>query len=107
MTGPAALGPLLDRGDEVWGDALAAPRVVVAGPGQPFVTALLARRSAPLLVVTPRSSDAQALTDGLAALIGEDRVASFPAWETLPDERLSPQPATVGRRACWPASQRL
>jgi transcription-repair coupling factor (superfamily II helicase) len=99
VTEPAALGPLLGRGDEVWGEALGAPRLVVASAGQPYVVSLLAERAAPLLVVTPRSSDAQSLADGLAAHLGADRVATFPAWETLPDERLSPQPATVGRRA--------
>ncbi|MDP8977219.1 MAG: transcription-repair coupling factor, partial [Actinomycetota bacterium] len=36
--------------------------------------------------------------DGLAAFLGGAAVAGFPAWETLPYERLSPQPATVGAR---------
>ena len=31
-------------------------------------------------------------------LLGEDEVAYYPAWETLPHERLSPRSDTVGRR---------
>jgi transcription-repair coupling factor (superfamily II helicase) len=65
---------------------------------RPLALALLAERASPLLVVTPRSSDAEALVDGLGAYLGEQRVAMFPSWETLPHERLSPQPRTVGRR---------
>ena len=72
--------------------------VVAAHVAHPIVAALLAERSRPLLVVTPRSADARTMTDALSALLGEGRVALFPAWGTLPSERLSPQPATVGRR---------
>ena len=32
------------------------------------------------------------------SLVGEDDVAYYPAWETLPHERLSPRSDTVGRR---------
>ena len=65
---------------------------------RPYVLSLLAERAAPLLVLTPRTSDAEAIADGISAYLGDDRVAVFPAWETLPHERLSPQPRTVGRR---------
>ncbi|NMH95522.1 hypothetical protein HF519_29065, partial [Pseudonocardia bannensis] len=33
-----------------------------------------------------------------ADLLGADAVAVLPSWETLPHERLSPRPDTVGRR---------
>jgi transcription-repair coupling factor (superfamily II helicase) len=96
-----AAGPLaaaLRRGRSDW-DVTFAEREVVAPPAvRPYALSLLVDRAAPLLVLTPRSSDADAVTDGLAAYLGEDRVATFPAWETLPHERLSPQAATVGRR---------
>ena len=68
------------------------------GATRPLALSLIAERARPLLVVVPRTSDAEAVADGLAAHLGEDRVAVFPAWETLPHERLSPQPRTVGRR---------
>jgi transcription-repair coupling factor (superfamily II helicase) len=78
--------------------ALDTEQVVCPPSMRSYVLALLAERAAPLLVVTPRTSEAEALADGLGAFLGEGRVAVFPAWETLPHERLSPQPATVGRR---------
>lgn len=90
----ALLRPARASWDAVGVDAsLVAPQAA-----HPLVAALLAERVAPLLVVTPRSADARAVADGLAALLGEGRVEVFPAWGTLPSERLSPQPATVGRR---------
>ena len=36
--------------------------------------------------------------DQFGVLLGEDEVAYYPAWETLPHERLSPRSDTVGRR---------
>ncbi|MBW3663132.1 MAG: transcription-repair coupling factor [Actinobacteria bacterium] len=96
-----AVGPLsglLAHGREALEAVLDEPRLAAGPAVRPFVLSLLAERHAPLLVVTPRTSDAEALTDGLSAFLGHDRVAAFPAWETLPHERLSPQPSTVGRR---------
>lgn len=97
-----AVGPLamlLRHGRDELGDELAGGDVWAASPAaRAFHLSLMAERSAPLLVVTPRTSDAEGLADGMAAYLGEDRVALFPSWETLPHERLSPQPATVGRR---------
>jgi len=90
----AVLRPARTAWEAVGEDAsLVAPQVA-----HPIVAALIAERGHPLLVVTPRSADARAMADALAALLGEERVAVFPAWGTLPSERLSPQPATVGRR---------
>jgi transcription-repair coupling factor (superfamily II helicase) len=96
-----AAGPLaaaLRHGREALEYPLDAHELVVPAAARPFVLSLLAERASPLLIVTPRSSDAEAVADGLEAFLGEGRVAVFPAWETLPHERLSPQPATVGRR---------
>jgi transcription-repair coupling factor (superfamily II helicase) len=93
-----ALAAVLRHGREPLEYALDGDELVVPPSARAFVLSLLSERAAPLLVVTPRSSDAEALADGLAAFLGEDRVAVFPAWETLPHERLSPQASTVGRR---------
>ncbi len=97
-----AAGPLagaLRRGRADWDVTLAAPGELQASPAvRAYALSLIAERATPLLVLTPRSSDADAVADGLAAYLGEGRVATFPAWETLPHERLSPQAATVGRR---------
>ncbi len=95
-TGP--LAALLRPGRETLDVDLAPGRLVCPPAIRPYVLSLLVEQAAPLLVITQRSSDAEALADGLGAFLGEDRVAVFPAWETLPHERLSPQPATVGRR---------
>ncbi|MFW6009686.1 MAG: transcription-repair coupling factor, partial [Actinomycetota bacterium] len=92
------LAPLLRPGRDAWDVEVAAEDLTVSPAARPYVLSLLAERAAPLLVLTPRTSDAESLADGLAGFLGEERVAVFPAWETLPHERLSPQPATVGRR---------
>ncbi|MDP9398223.1 MAG: transcription-repair coupling factor [Actinomycetota bacterium] len=66
---------------------------------RPFlVGALAARAERPLLVVTATSREAEDLVASLHTLLPADGVAEFPAWETLPHERLSPRSDTVGRR---------
>ncbi|MBW3577002.1 MAG: transcription-repair coupling factor [Actinobacteria bacterium] len=98
---PVSGGPLaglLVPGRQQLADVLG-EGTLVAGPAvRPYLLALLAERSPPLVVVTARVSDAESLTDALSTFLGADRVALFPPWETLPHERLSPQPATVGQR---------
>ena len=72
---------------------------------RPFVVAAVAgagRRPAapagPVLAVTATSREADDLAAALGCLIAADQVAVYPAWETLPHERLSPRSDTVGRR---------
>jgi transcription-repair coupling factor (superfamily II helicase) len=59
---------------------------------------LLAARAAtqPLLVVTSSSRSSEDLANELRELY--DNVLEFPAWETLPHERLSPRSDTVAKR---------
>jgi transcription-repair coupling factor (superfamily II helicase) len=73
---PAALRPFLAA-------TLAAP------PGQPprFV-----------LAVTATAREAEELTGALGSLLPPEAVGYFPAWETLPHERLSPRSDTSGQR---------
>ena len=52
----------------------------------------------PLMVVTATGRDAGDMVTALRTLLGDDKVAEFPSWETLPHERLSPRSDTVGRR---------
>ena len=52
----------------------------------------------PVLVVTAGERDADAVADLLRCVVPDRRVETFPAWETLPHERLSPRADTVGRR---------
>jgi transcription-repair coupling factor (superfamily II helicase) len=52
----------------------------------------------PVLLVSSTFREAEELTAALQSLVGDDAVAYYPAWETLPHERLSPRSDTVGRR---------
>lgn len=53
---------------------------------------------APVLVVTPSGKDAEDLANALGSLLNPDEIAVYPAWETLPHERLSPRSDTIGKR---------
>ncbi len=52
----------------------------------------------PVLVAVPTTNEAQRLTNDLRVLLGEEEVELFPAWETLPFERVSPSIETMGHR---------
>lgn len=93
---------------ESYRDALAAAAVdaelsCASGLDAPLLAAMLERRRASgqppaLLAIAPTGRRADALGDALASLVPGASVLSFPAWETLPHERLSPSAETVGRR---------
>ncbi|MFF0904427.1 UNVERIFIED_CONTAM: transcription-repair coupling factor [Kocuria sp. CPCC 205316] len=51
-----------------------------------------------LLAVTATGRESEDLAAALGAYLPAEEVAEFPAWETLPHERLSPRSDTVGRR---------
>ncbi len=55
-------------------------------------------RRRPVVLAVPTSTEAERLARDLGAYLGEDRVELFPAWETLPFERVSPGVETMGRR---------
>ncbi len=77
LVAPSALRPVLSA-------ALATG--VAGGPGR-FV-----------LAVTATAREAEDLTAALRAFLPPPSVATFPGWETLPHERLSPRSDTVGQR---------
>ena len=52
----------------------------------------------PLLVITATGREAEETAAALACYLPADDVAVFPAWETLPHERLSPRADTVATR---------
>jgi transcription-repair coupling factor (superfamily II helicase) len=81
LIAPASLRPLL-----VGALAGGADPVGAAGP------------AAFALAVTATAREAEELAAALGSLLGEDCVGYFPAWETLPHERLSPRSDTSGRR---------
>ena len=94
--------------DESFADAVssASRDVDVSAPtglDAPLLAAFLRRRidsgrPPVLLAVAPTGRRAETLGTALEALIPNVEVVHFPAWETLPHERLSPSPETVGRR---------
>ncbi len=51
-----------------------------------------------LLVILPTSNDAERVFTEVSALYHEGATYHFPAWETLPFERVSPSAETVGTR---------
>ena len=79
LVAPSALRPLLVA-------ALAAGSAAADGRGR-FV-----------LAVTATAREAEDLTAALGAFLPPHSVATFPGWETLPHERLSPRSDTVGQR---------
>jgi transcription-repair coupling factor (superfamily II helicase) len=52
----------------------------------------------PTLIVTTSTRAANELTEELISFAGKDCAINFPAWETLPHERLSPKPDTIAAR---------
>ncbi len=52
----------------------------------------------PLVVAVPTTAEAERLVADLEMFVGPDAVDLFPAWETLPFERVSPSVEAMGRR---------
>ena len=111
----APLGGLLDvvlgdptvaevvRRARLTGSASATEHLEVTAPGPlyPLVVAAIAARqggSRPVLAVTATAREAEDMVTSLVSLLPEHAAVEFPAWETLPHERLSPSADTVGRR---------
>ena len=64
-----------------------------------FVAALAGVTSRrPLLLAVPTGNEAERLVRDLGQFLGAGEVELFPAWETLPFERVSPSFETMGRR---------
>ncbi|MFM7686551.1 MAG: transcription-repair coupling factor [Actinomycetota bacterium] len=74
--------------------------VAVPESARALAVAALAQLSdrRPLVVACPTGTDAGQLFDDLSQYMPTGDVALFPAWETLPFERVSPSVETMGRR---------
>ena len=59
---------------------------------------LVATSNTPLLIITTSTRHAEEISQEISSWIGKDLVVNFPAWETLPHERLSPKADTVTAR---------
>src|SRR5947209_9716160 len=106
------LPPLLRHHPEIAGLAGASSAVLaVPEPARAYTVAGLAHLSGrhPIVVAVPTTAEAERLAHDLRAFLGErdgdDGAAGrggpvdvFPAWETLPFERVSPGVETMGRR---------
>lgn len=89
---------------------------LIDGMRAPLIAGLVAERERAarcVLAITATSREAEQLRDDLEAYLPEADVVEFPAWETLPHERLSPSAETTGRRlvamrelAEWRAGER-
>ena len=97
----AALPPLL-RDEPALRQVAGRHAAVLAVPeaGRALTVAALAHLSdrRPIVVATPTGTAAERLVDDLAQFVDPNEVELFPAWETLPFERVSPAVETMGRR---------
>ncbi|MET0990161.1 MAG: transcription-repair coupling factor, partial [Glaciihabitans sp.] len=73
---------------------------LVDGLRAPLLAALLERREGPqaLLAITATGRESEYLRGALGCVLPNAEIIEFPAWETLPHERLSPSAETVGKR---------
>jgi len=72
-------------------------RLAVTKSAIPYVSATVAK-TRPVVLIAATERAAQDLANALTDFVPEENIAVFPAWETLPHERLSPSSDTVGRR---------
>ncbi len=100
--GPLAALPSLLRDEPGVTRALSEPqaRLAIVEVARPISIAALAGLSnrRPLVVACPTGAMAGRMYDDLCQFLGTDAVAHFPAWETLPFERVSPAVETMGQR---------
>ncbi len=94
--------PRLLRNEPALTQAIGAASGLVAVPesARAISIAALAQLSdrRPLVIACPTGTDAGQLFDDVAQYMPEGDVVLFPAWETLPFERISPSVETMGRR---------
>jgi len=94
--------PRLLRNEPALTQALGDPSGFVAVPesARALAIAALAQLGGkrPLVVACPTGTDAGQLFDDLVQYMPEGEVVLFPAWETLPFERVSPSVETMGNR---------
>ncbi|MFA5882896.1 MAG: transcription-repair coupling factor [Acidimicrobiia bacterium] len=96
----APLAPLLAEEPALRAVIGREPVVAVPDPARALFVAGLARASTrrPIVVAVPTLAEADRLVHDLAQFLPPGAVEEFPAWETLPFERVSPSVETMGRR---------
>ena len=89
--------------DEVFSSAVTdlaagvSTRLAVPKSAITYVAGVVAQTK-PVVLIAATERAAQDFANSLRDFIPESNIAIFPAWETLPHERLSPSSDTVGRR---------
>jgi len=75
-------------------------QIAVAQAGWAFFVAGVANLTdrSPIVVVTSTMNESERLANDLRIWLSQEDVEIFPAWETLPFERISPATETMGRR---------
>jgi transcription-repair coupling factor (superfamily II helicase) len=79
-------------------------RVIAPQGANPFVLNLISKLrvakklSNVQLIIAATGRESEELGDALKELEPNAEILEFPSWETLPHERLSPSPETVGKR---------
>ena len=64
----------------------------------PFIAGLVSNKTTGSLIICATDRMAEDIAAQLADFVEPDHIAFFPAWETLPHERLSPSGDTIGTR---------
>ena len=98
MLTAALADPALARSRELAAQGVGQVDITAPTAMRPVVAAVLAQAGKTVLAVTATTREAENLAAALGDLLPADQVAVYPAWETLPHERLSPRSDTVGRR---------
>lgn len=65
---------------------------------QTIYLAKLIQSRSPVAVITSSGKEAEDIATSLSELVTDLEIINFPAWETLPHERLSPSAEIVGQR---------
>jgi transcription-repair coupling factor (superfamily II helicase) len=96
----AALVPLLADDPAVRAVIARGSTVAVPEAARSLFTASVAHVTTrrPILLAVPTGNEAERLVRDLGQFLGDGEVELFPAWETLPFERVSPSLETMGRR---------
>ena len=73
---------------------------LVEGLRAPLLAGLLTRKAGPrmALAIVATGRESESLRRSLTSYLPDATIVEFPAWETLPHERLSPSAETVGKR---------
>ena len=75
----------------------ASVRMALPKSAIPYVAGVVAQAK-PVVLIAATERAAQDIANSFRDFISESSIAIFPAWETLPHERISPSSDTVGRR---------